>query len=160
MSSSSESSFSVSSSSSLGELAVTVRTREWDPVSKTVVSDDASAVFFGPVALQSKSPIRVVNMVVEGASQVANVKIGLTRVNDGSYPVNQTFFIGVFDSLDDVVEPTIPFPGVNWREHNDDPNNISVGLKTGSRFESKFVAIMEKAPPRPCGPVRCSFSCT
>jgi len=160
MSSSSESSESTSSgssSSSPGDAAVTVRTREWDPATKELVSENCSSVFFGPVAFQSKSPIRVVNMIVEGASEVSNIKIGLTRVVTGGNPVNQTFFVGVFDSLDDVIEPSIPFHGVNHWERNDDPNNVVVGTKSGSQFESKYVAIMERAPHRPCTPIRCTF---
>jgi hypothetical protein len=145
------SSSSISSSSSSERRSVRVYTREHDPVTGEITGPDISSVFWGEVALGQKSALKVVTMRAEGASRIANVKVGITRADTGNYSVKDVFYVAHVADISQVVEPTAAFQGINSAETRDNPYNFSVGTREsadGKTVESDYVVLMAKSQQR------------
>jgi hypothetical protein len=128
-----------------------VYTREHDPVTGDIVGPDISSVFWGEVALGQKSVLKVVTMRAEGASRIANVKVGITRAETGNYSVKDVFYVAHVADISQVTEPTEAFQGINGSEVRDSPYNFSVGTRVstdGKTVESDYVVLMAKSQQR------------
>jgi hypothetical protein len=145
----SSSSSSISSSSSFwGQRLVTVRTTEYNS-SGDVLSSDITGVFFGALAPGGESVVKIIGMEVDGATEIGNVKLGVTSVNMGGRDISQSLFYDVQDDIE-FLNPVTPFPGVNTSDTSADPNNVQVGVV--SAVKSRFVAVKIKSPAlvNPC----------
>ena len=107
-------------------------------------SQVVDSVSFGAVAPSSKSAVIVVEAVFSGLQSVGNLGVGVMSSNLPDGPSGVLFF-DVFDSLDDVVEPSRTFWGVAGE---DGTSNVEeVGLR--GNMESKYVALMVFAQDKP-----------
>ncbi len=108
----------------------------------------AEPINFGTVPPTTKSSVFVVSADFSGVNTVGEVGIGVASSNIPGGPAGVLFF-DVFDSLEDVVEPTRTFAGESG---DDGSSNVEeVGLRLPK--SSKYVALMLKAQDKPldCG---------
>ena len=109
-------------------------------------TQDVVSVSFGPVPPSSKGEIVIIDAGFSGFQSVGEVGIGVASSNLPDGPSGVLFF-DVFDSPEDVIEPTSTFSGVagdNGAAHVED-----VGMRGQS--DSKYVALMVKAQDEPLG---------
>ena len=104
----------------------------------------ATSVSFGAVAPSSKSNVVVLDAEFSGFQSVGNLGIGVASSNLPGGP-NGVLFYDVFDSPEDVVEPTKTFAGVSG-----DAGEVNVvDIEMKAPFASKYVALMVVAQNTP-----------
>lgn len=131
-----------------------MRTTEYNQ-NGNVLAYNITGVFFGAIAPDVESQIKIVDMEVDGATEIGNVQLGITATNMGGRSVPDAIF---YDAKDTIAElnPDKPFPGVNASDTGTSPYNVPIG--TLSAVRSKFVAIKIKAPSEMVNTCRVVFT--
>jgi nucleoside recognition membrane protein YjiH len=129
------------------EPLVTTRTYDYD--TKQILESESDMLSFGSITPSLNSDIIIIDCVISNVKSAGELGIGIVSSNlsVGSFPGN--LYYSIFDSLDEAVEPTLPFNGISGIDGEE--HVVDVGFK--SNLTSKYVALMVKSPDDPltCG---------
>lgn len=120
-----------------------VTTRRYDLNGDLIEPIEQNGISFGALAPFSKSNIIILDCVISNVSTAGNLQLGIASTNMGQ-PISETLYYSVLDSLDNIVEPNVPFAGLSG--YNGVENVINVGFR--SALISKYVTLMLHAPNR------------
>ena len=119
-----------------------VTTNIYDYETKQIKEEASEMISFGSVAPSLNSDIIIINCVISNVQSAGDLQLGIVSTNlpNSYFPGN--IYYEVFNSLEDVLEPTIPFAGISGT--SGESNLVDVEFK--SSLTSKYVALMIKAP--------------
>ena len=133
-----------------------VKTREYTSAGE--ISDtDVSNLFFGTLRPGEETSVRILDIVVENAAKIENIRLAITECDILRDRVDEVFKVGTHSGFS-VEVPTEGFPGVSSGSSDTD-NNVVVPKKTTLEAnESGFVVLKIASPARPVGVGACRLT--